>query len=869
MESEDTAEKQKFENMAQAAVYLREKYGSDIPDEDILDAFFSQAKQMFAIDPWPHQEEAVISLISSNHTVANTPTGSGKSLIALGMHFIAMCRGKKSFYTAPIKALVSEKFFDLVKIFGAENVGMITGDSHINASAPIICCTAEILANRALCEGEKADIGFAAMDEFHFYADAERGWAWQVPLITLPQTIFLLMSATLGDMTDICDSLEKKTGRKVDVISDAARPIPLEYKYVLTPLSQTVENELKKGNAPLYIVHFSQISAADTAQALSNSNVSTREQREQIKREIAGTKFSTAFGKNLRRLLLTGVGIHHAGMLPRYRRLVEQLSQKGLLPVICGTDTLGVGINVPIHTVVFTSLTKFDGNRTRKLKAREFHQIAGRAGRSGFDTEGMVIALAPEFEIENAVAFAKAASDPKKLKKLKKKKAPEGFVSWNEKTFDKLIESEPEKLNPHLKITNSIVLAEVSQGGNAYRRIKELINDSLQTSETKEKLINRAAEIFSTLIDSKVVESWEYDDGSIEYSTTVDLPDDFALDQPLSPFLLAAIELFDPESPDYALNVISAAEATLENPPQVLKAQKRKARDEAMREMKDDGIEYDERMERLEEVTYPQPLKDILEASFEKYCSDVPWAKDYSIEPKSVIRDMVETASDFSGYISRYAISRSEGTLLRYLSDAYRCLSRTIPRSKRNEQLEDITAWLAVVVRSIDSSLVDEWEKAAMLSRGTISGEETDNFALTAPSAEKNEIVKDRRGLSILIRNALFYRVCLMAADNPEELGQIDANQGMSFHDWDDVLEEFYKEHEGINIDANARSAKFFILDDSREHTEHVWHAKQIIDDYESDRDWAIEADIDLDAFESEGEIIFDNYKAGPAETLI
>ena len=826
----------------------------NIDTDEIYERFFTWVEDVKGVKPWPHQEEAIMDLLAGGHVILNTPTGSGKSLVALGMHFAALCTGRRSYYTAPIKALVSEKFFDLVEVFGRENVGMITGDTHINADAPIICCTAEILANQALREGRHADVGCVAMDEFHYYGDPERGWAWQVPLLTLPDTQFLLMSATLGNVDAIADKLEDMTDTDVDIIADAPRPVPLTYEYTLDPLEKTVELAFGKGETPIYVVHFSQDAALETANALASTGVSSKEQRAAIAEAIKGTKFTTAFGKILQRLLRTGIGIHHAGMLPRYRRLVEQLAQQGLLPVICGTDTLGVGINVPIHSVVLTALTKFDGTKMRKLRAREFHQIAGRAGRMGFDTEGLVIAEAPEFEIENAKALAKAGNDPKKLKKIKRKKAPEGFVTWNENTFDKLIDAAPETLVPHMKITHSMVLNEVEQGGDARYRIDRLIDDSAQTPEQKERLHARADEIFQTLFDTNVIETEDRDDGGKDYFMTVDMPDDFALDQPLSPFLLAALELLDPESDTYALDVISMVEATLEDPKQVLRAQERQARDEAMIRMKEDGLDYDERMDRLQEITYPKPLEDMLQAAFDEYRHDVPWANDYWLSPKSVVRDMVETASDFTGYIARYNIARSEGTLLRYLSDAYRALARTVPQEKRDEQLDDIISWLRVVVRSIDSSLVDEWEHAGT---DTDASEAAANLA--APSA-KQAVVEDRRGLTVLVRNAVFRRVQLMDLDKPDELGALDKDWGYGVHEWEDTLDDYYDEHEYVNIDAKARSGELFILDESKENSEHAWKVRQIIDDSDGDHDWAITGTVDLDATQSSGEVVFFDY---------
>ncbi|WP_428994600.1 DEAD/DEAH box helicase [Enteroscipio rubneri] len=820
--------------------------------DEALDRFLAWTAER-GIELWPHQEEALMALMVGDHVVLGTPTGSGKSLVALGMCFMAMATGRRSYYTAPIKALVSEKFFDLVDVLGRENVGMITGDAHINAEAPVVCCTAEILANQALREGERADVGCVAMDEFHFYGDYDRGWAWQVPLLTLPKTQFLLMSATLGDVGAIAESLGERTGVQVDVIADAPRPVPLAYEYVEMPLEGTVELALRKGEAPLYLVHFSQDAALSTAQSLASYGVATKEQREAVKEAVKGTRFTTAFGKTLKRLLASGVGVHHAGMLPRYRLLVEKLAQQGLLPVICGTDTLGVGINVPIHTVVLTALTKFDGRKMRRLRAREFHQIVGRAGRSGFDTEGMVAALAPEHDIENAKLIAKAGDDPKKLRKIKKKRAPEGFVSWNRQTFQRLIEAAPETLKPRMKITHSMVLSEVVQGGDAFSRVRRLVEDSAQPPEEKAALAVRADEIFDTLITEGVVERFEGEGGATEYVTTIDVPEDFALDQPLSPFLLAALELLDPQEETYALDVISLAEATLEDPRQVLRAQERQAREKAMAEMKADGVEYEERLERIAEITYPKPLEDLLDAAFVRYCREVPWARDFELAPKSVLRDMLETASDFKTYVGRYKIARSEGTLLRYLSDAYRVLDRTVPADKRDERLDDVVAWLGFVVRSVDSSLMDEWEGA-----GTAA----------APHLAADEVVRDRRGLTVLVRNALFRRVRLAARGEIEELGRLDQDGGFGEQRWREALEAYREAHEDILLDADARSTAYFVIDESDERTERRWRVRQIFSDPEGDHDFAIVADVDLDATQEEGEAVFLRIRAGFAEEL-
>lgn len=835
----------------------------NLTDDQIFDRFLDWAHQVRHLDLWPHQEESILCLLSGDHVIANTPTGSGKSMIAIAMHFMALCQGEKSCYTAPIKALVSEKFFELVSIFGPAYVGMITGDTRINADAPIICCTAEILANQALREGERENISCVAMDEFHFYGDSDRGWAWQVPLITLHHTQFLLMSATLGDVQGVEDLLEEQTDRPVDLISDAKRPVPLEYQYLVEPLPNVVNRLIADEKTPIYIVHFSQDAAVSAAENLAGLGVASKEQREKIKQALEHTKFTTAFGKTLRRFLINGIGVHHAGMLPRYRRMVEQLAQDGLLPVICGTDTLGVGINVPIHTVVFTALTKYDGYKQRRLRAREFHQIAGRAGRSGFDTEGLVIALAPDHEIENAKAVAKAGDDPRKLKKIKKKKAPEGFVNWSEDTFSKLIDAQPETLQPHLTMTHSLVLNEICQGGDAWKRIKDLIEASAQSETDKDKLRQQAASIMENLMDSGIVEKWELDDGSMDYTLAVDMPDDFAMNQPLSPFLIAALELLDPDSPSYALDVVSMVEATLENPRQILRVQEKKARDEAMLRMKDEGLDYDERMEKLQTITYPQPLKELLMPAFSQYLNDMPWAADYQLEPKSIVRDMVERSSDFPQYIAAYGVPRSEGNLLRYLSDAYRALSRTVPPDKVDQTLGDITQWLGYIVRTVDSSLVDEWEDSY-----TDQGKEDNALTATPPTVEES-IVANRRALTLLVRNALFRRVQLMAIEDSKTLGGLDSDFGYNQRDWDQVLDDFYQDHEEILTDADARSLDYFILDESEEKKSHRWHVRQVIRDFEGDNDWAIDAQVDLAATQEEGQVVFSSYRVGRSDELI
>ncbi|MDR6574754.1 superfamily II DNA/RNA helicase [Curtobacterium sp. 320] len=802
---------------------------------------------------YPAQDEAVIELVSGANVVLSTPTGTGKSLVAAGAHFAALAEGKRSYYTAPIKALVSEKFFQLVELFGAQNVGMVTGDSSVNADAPIVCCTAEILANLALRQGPDADVDVVVMDEFHYYGDPDRGWAWQVPLLVLERAQFLLMSATLGDVTTIADDLSRRTGRPTARVTGVSRPVPLEYEYVMTPVQETVERLLEEGKAPIYIVHFAQAAALERAQALMSARVASRERRDQIAEAIAGFRFSAGFGQTLSRLIRAGIGVHHAGMLPKYRRLVEQLAQRGLLPVICGTDTLGVGINVPIRSVLLTGLTKFDGTKMRQLSAREFHQIAGRAGRAGYDTEGDVVAEAPEHDIENARAVAKAGDDPKKKNKIKRKKAPDGFVSWGQASFERLMAAEPEPMVSRMRITHAMVLSVVARGGSAFESVRSLVFDNHEPRSRQLAMARRALTIARTLINARVIEKV---DG--EYRLTVDIAPNFALNQPLSPFALAAFELLDPSSPSYALDMVSIVEATLDDPRAILSQQQFKERGEAVARMKQEGIEYDERMELLEEVTWPKPLDELLTAAYEAYAAEQPWVLDFALSPKAVVRDMYERAMTFGDFVRFYQLTRSEGLVLRYLSDAYRTMRQTIADEQRTPELDDLVEWLGEVVKQTDSSLVDEWE-ALLNGDVLLASEEHEEIA----PPQLSRLTGNPRAFRVLVRNALFQRVLLAAADDVAGLAALDGAAGFGEDAWDAVLEEYYEAHDEIGTDADARSMQYLVLDEAgatgvsgAAGSARVWRARQIFADPAGDKDFGFSATIDLDASDEAGEAV-------------
>ena len=826
----------------------------DVPESVFEDAVwdsFTRWTQSRGISLYPAQEEASVALLAGDNVILATPTGSGKSMVANAAHFIAMARGQRSFYTAPIKALVSEKFFALCEIFGPENVGMMTGDATVNGNAPIIAATAEIVANIALREGANARIDQVVMDEFHYYSEPDRGWAWQVPLLELPKAQFLLMSATLSDTQWLQDDLTERTGRTTSYVGGSERPVPLDFHYVFTPVHETIEELMADGKAPIYIVHFSQREATERAQALTSMTFVTAEEKARIAEEIGDFRFSTTFGKTLSKLVRRGIGIHHAGMLPKYRRLVERLSQTGLLKVICGTDTLGVGINVPIRTVLMTGLAKYDGTRSRILKSREFHQIAGRAGRAGYDTEGTVVVEAPEHEIENVKLRRKAGDDPKKLKKLRKKAPRDGEVSWSEKTFQRLTTAEPEELTSQFQVSNSMLLNVVARPGNGYEHMRHLIRTNHDTRAKQNRDVLAAVDLFRGLIAAGVVERTPDSPAFRPYTLTQELDRDFALNQPLSPFALAFLSLLDPESETYTLDVISTFEAILDDPRQLLQAQQNNERSEEIAALKAEGVDYTERMAIIEDVTYPKPLEEELEEAFSTFCEGNPWAKEFEPSPKSVVRDMIEHAMTFSDLIATYGLARSEGVVLRYLTDAWRTLSHSIPDAYMNDELEDITVWLGEMIRQVDSSLIDEW--AHMADEDSPISREALDRELVFGVEDPNALTANRRAFTIMVRNFFFRLTELFAYEKEDQLAtMLDYLDPADSVDWPAAMDDYFDEYDDLDLGADARGPDYFRLGDT---TTRTWRVTQIIKDPEGDNAFQLHGVVDLDASDEAGEV--------------
>ncbi|MFQ6170906.1 DEAD/DEAH box helicase [Oryzobacter sp. R7] len=917
--------------------------GADAADADgAFDVFLDWAGER-GFSLYPAQEEAVLALAGGAHVVLATPTGSGKSLVAVAAHAQAMAEGRRSWYTAPIKALVSEKFFALVEIFGAGNVGMLTGDAAVNAEAPIICATAEVLANHALRDRELADVGLVVMDEFHFYTEPDRGWAWQVPLLLLPETQFLLMSATLGDTTVFGEDLTRRSGRETVAVTGAERPVPLEFSWVLTPVHDTLELLLRDGRAPVYVVSFTQAAAVEQAQSLMSVEVVSSDRKAALKEAVGGFRFGKGFGATLRRLVLHGIGVHHAGMLPKYRRLVETLAQAGLLAVICGTDTLGVGINVPIRTVLLTSLTKYDGRRQRVLRAREFHQISGRAGRAGFDTVGYVVVQAPEHVIENEKALAKAGDDPKKRRKVVRRKPPEGVLSYTEATYERLVAAPPEPLQSRMVVNHAMVLNVLDQWEGQQAALHTLLLDNHEEETRRDALVERAVQVLGSLLRAEVVEpddgstleewlpaptdgtgsgageagapgakgegteeadapaaglgalgqllaeagiasadpvaaeggsdattdgqapSEDREQGALErflraegrrhaegpFQVALDLHDGFALNQPLSAFALAALELLDPEAPGYALDVVSVIEATLDDPRPVLMAQRFEARGEAVGAMKADGLDYEERMDALEDVSWPRPLAEELEGALRVYRQSHPWVDPSGLSPKSVVREMYERAMTFGEFVAHHKLARAEGVVLRYLTDAYRALRSTVPTSARTEEVDDVVEWLGEVVRHTDSSLLDEWE--ALANPTEVVGPDV------RPSSEGRALTANPRALRVMVRQSMFRRVELLALGRVGALAALDG--GLTEEEWEEARSSYLAEYDDLGTGPAARGPALFRVTEEDDR----WLVEQIIDDPEGDRDWRITAELDLAATDEAGEVVLVVTGLGPA----
>jgi superfamily II DNA/RNA helicase len=828
----------------------------EVGPEEVLDRFVEwTADAGFAL--YRAQEEALLEIAAGRHVILNTPTGSGKSLVALGLHFKALCEGRSSFYTSPIKALASEKFFALCDDFGAANVGMLTGDAAINPRAPIVCCTAEVLANMALRRGEELDAPYVVMDEFHYYSDPERGVAWQIPLLTLPRTRFLLMSATLGDMSAIAERLRAQTAVEVALVTSAERPVPLDFEYRETPLHQTIEELLDAGKAPIYVVNFTQRECAELAQSLTSLRIAGREERDRIREAIGGARLDTPYGKEFRRFLSFGIGVHHAGLLPKYRLLVEQLSQQGLLRVICGTDTLGVGVNIPIRTVLFSRLAKFDGRKVAMLSVRDFQQIAGRAGRKGFDDQGSVVAQAPEHIVEKRQAERRAAAKGaaaagKKRRKPGAAAAPKGEVSWSRETFDKLIARPPETLKSRFRVTHGMVLNLLQRDAERddplrrnFDSLRALIARSHEDEASKRRLLSEAAVLVRSLYRAGVVHMARDTAGPYLWVVVdADLQWDFSLHQALSLFLIEALGRLDQQSESYAADVVSLVEAVLEDPEVVLRRQVDKLKQELVARLKADGVPYEERMERLEEVGPPQPpqaLVDFFHGAFHRFRGDHPWVGGRDIRPKLIGREMLLDYLGFGDFVKRYHLERSEGVLLRYLSQLYKTLKQSVPEAARTEAVFDALGFFRALLERTDTSLLEEWEE--LLHPELRREREREHEA--AEALWIRELVADPKAFGARVRAEMHLLVRTLAARDWEAAAESvrGGDAACDAERFEREMAPFFAEYGELLFTPAARRHQHTFIQRTGDRT---WEVRQTLLDPQGDNLWAIAGDVDL-----------------------
>lgn len=814
--------------------------------DSVLDAFLGFVSEQ-GLSLYPAQEEAILELLAGKHVVLNTPTGSGKSLVATALLFRALAFEERAVYTFPIKALASEKFFELCTLFGAQNVGMLTGDASINRDAPIVCATAEILANIALRDAASSGIGCVVMDEFHYYGDPDRGMAWQIPLLVLPKAQFLLMSATLGDVSAITDDLAQRSGYEVALVRSEERPVPLDFVYRETPLHETLKDLFEGVRTPAYVVSFTQRECAELAQGLTSFELCTKQQKEKISQTIAGFRFDSPYGTDVKRFLRHGIGIHHAGLLPKYRRLMERLARAGLLTVICGTDTLGVGVNVPIRSVCFTKLCKFDGSDVKRLSVREFKQIAGRAGRKGYDERGSVVCQAPEHVIENRILESKANANPAKKNKLVRKKPPErGYVHWDETIFKQLIERPPEPLTSQFKVSHGMLLQLLRSHGEdrhgGYGAMIALIALSHERPVIKARLKRESKQVFMSLRAAAVIEVWpNVGRPGCTVKVSESLQRDFSLHSSLSLYLVETLALLDPLLPSYALDVLSLCEAVLEQPRAVLFAQERKAKDELMARLKAEGVEYEERMAELERVTWPKPNAEFIYDTYNTYARKHPWLDADNIHPKGVARDMYEDYASFSEYVKRYGLPGSEGVLLRYLSDVYRALVQNVPAKYYSDELTDIVSFLRATLQRVDNTLVQEWE-SMLLGRAAEARDDDSDVAAGF------DVVHDEKAVRACIRADLHLLVKALSERDYTEAASLvrsDPEDPWTEERFEKALAPFYAEHARIVFGTEARrNDKTMIASLGAQR----YRVRQILVDDADENAWYLEGEVDASA---------------------
>ena len=439
----------------------------DIDRADIATDYLEQ----LPYPPYPVQEEALLTYFTDEEGVLLcAPTGTGKTLVAQGALYEALRTGQVAYYTTPLIALTEQKFAEMQAAaekwgFSPEDIGLVTGHRRVNPDAKVLVVVAEILLNRLLGSGPEAfdDVCAVVMDEFHSIADRDRGIVWELTLGLLPEHVrLLLLSATVGNEQEFLLWLARSHGRRPKLVSETVRKVPLTHTWVgdrmLNELVQDMaEGEEEHRRTPALVFCFNRDECWSVAEQLKGLSLLPDAIRKDLLAELDEVDLKGGVGPKLRQILVRGVGVHHAGMLPKYRRLVEDLYERKLLAVCTCTETLAAGMNLPARSVVMTELLKGPFGAKKVVDASTAHQIFGRAGRPQFDDRGYVYALAHEDDVrihrwqEKFDQIDENDKDPKMLaykKKLKKKKPTrrDAVQYWNEDQYEKLVAAPATKL---------------------------------------------------------------------------------------------------------------------------------------------------------------------------------------------------------------------------------------------------------------------------------------------------------------------------------------------------------------------------------------------------------------------------------------
>ena len=734
---------------------------------------------------------------------------------------------------------------------------MLTGDASINPQAPIICCTAEVLANMALCDEQASHIHCAVLDEFHYYTDLHRGMAWQIPLLRLPHASLLLMSATLGDPFDLKAKFKATTQIPIKVVASATRPVPLDFEYSEKPLHETLQELLSSKKSPIYVVQFTQRTCVMEAQNLTSFDLCSRQHKQDIAQALKDFPFDTPFGKQMKRFVSHGIGLHHAGLLPKYRLLTEKLAQKGLIQVVIGTDTLGVGVNIPIRTVLLSQLCKFDGVRMGILTGRDFHQISGRAGRKGFDDAGSVVCQAPAHVIENKRAQARFAAGKSNKKPVKKQAPPPSrYAPWDKATFERLVHKQEEPLRsqfaPSYPMLFQLLHNAPESLGVGYAQLLQLIEKSHETPHAKNKHRRSAASLFRALRGANIIcKHTEETTGKTKWALSSNLPEGFSLHESLSLYLLATLPELDPNHPEYALGVLSLVEATLENPAVILKHQVDQLKQRKLAELKAEGVEYEERMRQLEEIQHPKPMADFIYSTFNAFTHTHPWVCQDNIRPKSIARDMWEHCSSFNEYVNEYGLQRCEGILLRSLCNVYKALTQIVPQQYKTESVLEVEAFIKDFIHHTDKSLITEWEQLNSLTQQEPGKMKLQQAKIPPP------ITVNPQALRAQLRSQLYQLVTHLARKQYKQaLALLCPN---AEHPWteetlEQTLKEYYTQYDHMVCDPRIRLPQYTLI---KPQGPNLWQVQQVLLDPQGDNQWALEGFVSLQPPPQPGQPVF------------